>query len=39
MLEAIHREEDGRILVGTNTVTDDQIFVELPELCTPAGYR
>ncbi len=33
MLESIHREEDGRILVGTNIQTDEQILLELPRAC------
>lgn len=33
MLEAIHREEDGRILVGTNVVTNEKLYIELPRAC------
>ncbi|MCX8064192.1 MAG: DUF4914 family protein [Candidatus Hydrogenedentes bacterium] len=33
MLENIHREPDGRILLGTNLVTKDQIYLELPRGC------
>ncbi|HOQ31040.1 MAG TPA: DUF4914 family protein [Candidatus Hydrogenedens sp.] len=33
MLESIHREEDGRILVGTNIQTNEQILLELPRAC------
>lgn len=33
MLENIHREEDGRILIGTNIITNEQIFLELPRAC------
>jgi len=33
MLESIHREEDGRIMVGTNIQTDEQILLELPRAC------
>jgi len=34
MLESIHREDDGRILVGTNIVTEEQLFLELPRACS-----
>ena len=33
MLESIHRVEDGRILVGTNIQTNEQILLELPRAC------
>ncbi|MGC9054764.1 MAG: DUF4914 family protein, partial [Candidatus Hydrogenedens sp.] len=33
MLESIHREEDGRILIGTNIQTEEQILLELPRAC------
>ncbi len=34
MLENIHREEDGRILLGTNIITNEQIFLEIPRACS-----
>lgn len=34
LLESIHRLEDGRILVGSNLQTGDQILLELPHGCT-----
>lgn len=33
MIEQIHREMDGRILLGTNLVTDDKVMLELSETC------
>ncbi|MFW5786559.1 MAG: DUF4914 family protein [bacterium] len=33
MTQAIHREADGRILLGHNTVTDEQLFLELVDTC------
>ena len=33
MTEALHRELDGRILLGRNTVTSEELFLELKETC------
>ncbi len=33
MLEHIHRQPDGRLLLGVNTVTDEERFVTLPRTC------
>ncbi len=33
MLEQIHRETDGRILLATHTVTQEKYFMELSETC------
>ncbi len=33
MIEDIHRETDGSILVGENTVTDERLVMELKETC------
>ncbi len=33
MLEYVHREEDGRLLLGTNTLTGEQRFVVLNQAC------
>jgi hypothetical protein len=33
MIEEIHRESDGRILFGTNTVTSESITLELNDTC------
>lgn len=34
MLEAAHREPDGRVLVGKNLVTGEKSYMELSESCT-----
>ncbi len=34
MLEYAHREADGRLLVGTNTVSKEQQFLSLEQACT-----
>lgn len=34
MLEYAHREADGRLLVGTNTLSDEQRFLSLEQACT-----
>ncbi len=33
MVEPIEREEDGRLLLGTNTVTGERLNIRLPEAC------
>ncbi len=33
MLEVAHREPDGRLLLGVNTVTDERRFLEIPRGC------
>ncbi|HRZ82592.1 MAG TPA: DUF4914 family protein, partial [Candidatus Hydrogenedentes bacterium] len=33
MLEVAHREADGRLLLGTNTVTGERRFIEIPRGC------
>ncbi|MEN0066835.1 MAG: DUF4914 family protein [Myxococcota bacterium] len=33
MLEQVHREEDGRLLLGVNVVTDERAQVHLPRSC------
>ncbi len=33
MLEQIHREPDGRLLLGSNTVTGERIYIEIPRAC------
>lgn len=33
MIEPVHREMDGRILLGRNTVTGEKNFIELSESC------
>jgi hypothetical protein len=33
MLEPAHREDDGQILFGTNTVTGDAHYLEIPRSC------
>ncbi len=33
MIEKIHREPDGRILFGTNIVTDERMYIDLIEPC------
>ena len=33
MLEHVHREWDGRLLLGRNTVTDEERFLVLPRAC------
>ncbi|TCK98478.1 uncharacterized protein DUF4914 [Natranaerovirga hydrolytica] len=33
MLEEVHRQTDGRILYGTNTVTNEPIYLELKDTC------
>lgn len=33
MIEPVHREMDGRILLGKNTVTGEKTFIELSESC------
>ncbi len=33
MTQAIHREPDGRVLLGHNTVTDERLFLELVDTC------
>jgi hypothetical protein len=33
MIEHVHREMDGRILLGRNTVTGEKTFIELSESC------
>lgn len=33
MLENIHREDDGRLLLGHNVVTDERRYVVLPRAC------
>lgn len=33
MLEVAHREADGRLLLGRNTVSDERRFIEIPRGC------
>lgn len=33
MIEHIHRQEDGRLLLGTNVVTGEERSIRLPEAC------
>lgn len=33
MLEQIHREPDGRLLLGRNLVTDERYYLEIPRAC------
>ncbi len=33
MLEAAHRQEDGRLLLGRNLATDEEFFLEIPRSC------
>ena len=33
MLELAHREPDGRLLIGTNLVTDEKRYIEIPRGC------
>jgi hypothetical protein len=33
MLEAAHRELDGRLLLGTNTITGEKRYTEIPRSC------
>ncbi len=33
MLEVAHREADGRLLLGVNTVTDEKRYMEIPRGC------
>lgn len=33
MLEMAHREPDGRLLIGTNLVTDEKRYIEIPRGC------
>jgi hypothetical protein len=33
MSEHVHREPDGRILVGTNTITNEEFFLRIEEPC------
>lgn len=33
MLEQAHREADGRLLLGENIITQEQIFLEMPRSC------
>lgn len=33
MLEQIHREPDGRLLLGRNLVSDERYFLEIPRAC------
>jgi hypothetical protein len=33
MIEAIHKQPDGRILLGVNTTTDEKTYMELNETC------
>ncbi len=33
MTQAIHRETDGRILLGENTVTNEKLFIEMNDTC------
>jgi hypothetical protein len=33
MLEQAHREADGRLLLGENVITQEQIFLEMPRSC------
>ncbi len=33
MIEEIHREADGSVLLGKDTVTDDEIYMELGDTC------
>lgn len=33
MLEYVHRQEDGRLLLGTNTITQEQRFLTLNQAC------
>lgn len=34
MLEAVHREPDGKILLGTNTISGEKYYITLSDLCT-----
>ncbi len=34
MIENIHKEPDGRILLGQNLITDEKIYMELSDSCT-----
>ena len=34
MLEQVHREVDGRLLLGRNTVTGEKRYIEIPHACT-----
>jgi len=33
MLEVMHREEDGRIVLGTNTLNNEMLHLEIPRSC------
>ena len=33
MLEEVHRDEDGRVLLGTHTVTGEKYYISLGETC------
>lgn len=33
MIEAIHKEPDGRIILGINTITGEKTYIELKETC------
>ena len=33
LTQAIHREEDGRILVATNTITKEKLYLEMMDTC------
>ncbi len=33
MTQPIHREPDGRVVMATNTITDEKLMIELPDTC------
>lgn len=33
MLEPIHREPDGKILLGTNTISDEKYYITMSDVC------
>ncbi|MFP4364833.1 MAG: DUF4914 family protein [Spirochaetia bacterium] len=33
MIEQVHREPDGRLLMGQNLVTEDRFYIDLPDAC------
>jgi hypothetical protein len=34
MLEQIHRESDGQLLLGKNVISGDKLFLQIPRACT-----
>lgn len=33
MIEEVHRESDGSVLIGTDTITDEKMYIELGDTC------